>query len=157
MSFTGKVAIVTGAGQGIGYEICFRLAEAGANVILNDVDAGMAARASSSISSKTNGTCIGIGGDASNLNCINHMVNTAVEKFGRLDIAIANAGITLFGNFFTYQPEALYKVMQVNTGGTFFLAQVAANQMKTQANGGSLLFIHRLPDTRRIKTLQLMA
>ena len=57
-----------------------------------------------------------------------------------MDIVIANAGITLFGDFFTYKPESFYRVMQVNLGGTFFLAQAAANQMKTQAKGGSLLF-----------------
>jgi glucose 1-dehydrogenase len=53
---------------------------------------------------------------------------------------IANAGITLFGDFFTYLPESFYRVMQVNLGGTFFLAQAAANQMKQQESGGSLLF-----------------
>jgi glucose 1-dehydrogenase len=46
----------------------------------------------------------------------------------------------LFGDFFTYPPESFFRVMQVNLGGTFFLAQAAANQMKKQATGGSLLF-----------------
>jgi NAD(P)-dependent dehydrogenase (short-subunit alcohol dehydrogenase family) len=68
------------------------------------------------------------------------MVDTAVEKFGSLDVVIANAGITLFGDFFTYSPESFFRVMQVNLGGTFFLAQAAANQMKKQTEGGSLLF-----------------
>ena len=140
MNFKDKVAIVTGGGQGIGYEICHQLVAEGAHVILNDVDAGIAGQAASSIAAKTNGNFIGIPGDASNLECIREMVHTAVSRFGKLDIAIANAGITLFGNFFTYQPEALYKVMQVNAGGTFFLAQAAANQMKTQPGGGSILF-----------------
>ena len=71
---------------------------------------------------------------------IQHLVQTAVNKFGSLDIVVANAGITLFGNFFTYDPAALSRVMQVNIGGTFLIAQAAANQMKKQANGGSLLF-----------------
>ena len=57
----------------------------------------------------------------------------AVEKFGRLDIIVANAGITLFGEFLSYSPESFYKVMQVNLGGSFFLAQEAANQMKLAA------------------------
>jgi glucose 1-dehydrogenase len=69
------------------------------------------------------------------------MVDTAVSEFGKLDIVIANAGITLFGDFFTYTPEAFFRVMQVNLGGSFFLAQAAANQMKTQAWGGSILFM----------------
>ena len=68
------------------------------------------------------------------------MVDTAVAQFGRLDIVIANAGITLYGDFFTYTPESFYRVLQVNLGGTFFLAQAAAAQMKKQESGGSLLF-----------------
>ena len=68
------------------------------------------------------------------------MVQAAVSQFGQLDLVVANAGITLFGNFFTYSPESFYKVMQVNLGGTFFLAQAAANQMRRQPSGGTLLF-----------------
>ena len=96
--------------------------------------------AAEKIATKTNGRCIGIGGDSSDPQFIQHLVQTAVDKFGSLDIVVANAGITLFGNFFTYDPAALSRVMQVNIGGTFLIAQAAANQMKKQANGGSLLF-----------------
>src|SRR6185437_14634905 len=69
-----------------------------------------------------------------------NMVNETVGRFGKIDIVIANAGITLFGDFFTYSPESFSKVLQVNLAGTFFLAQAAANQMKKQPTGGSLLF-----------------
>jgi NAD(P)-dependent dehydrogenase (short-subunit alcohol dehydrogenase family) len=69
------------------------------------------------------------------------MVQQAVERFGRLDIVVANAGITLFGNFFTYTPESFFRVMQVNLAGSFFLAQAAALQMRTQGSGGSILFM----------------
>jgi len=50
------------------------------------------------------------------------MVDTAVEKFGKLTVVIANAGITLFGNFLEYTPEAFHKVLHTNLGGSFFLA-----------------------------------
>jgi NAD(P)-dependent dehydrogenase (short-subunit alcohol dehydrogenase family) len=68
------------------------------------------------------------------------MIDDAVNQFGKIDIVIANAGITLFGDFFTYSPESFSRVLQVNLGGTFFLAQAAANQMRKQPAGGSLLF-----------------
>ena len=140
MSFNNKVVIVTGAGQGIGLEICCQLAKEGAKVILNDIDTALANDAAGSIIGDTNGNCIAFAGDSSDTIFIQKMVNTAVAEFGRLDIVIANAGITLYGDFFTYSPESFYRVLQVNLGGTFFLAQAAANQMKKQGSGGSLLF-----------------
>ena len=139
MTVKDKVAIVTGAGQGIGLEICRTLARAGAKVILNDLDESLTKQAAESIT-KQNGICIPVAGDSSSPEIITQLVNTCVTKFGKLDIAIANAGITLYGDFFTYTPEAFYRVMQVNLAGTFFLAQTAANQMKKQAQGGTLLF-----------------
>jgi NAD(P)-dependent dehydrogenase (short-subunit alcohol dehydrogenase family) len=138
----GKVAIVTGAGQGIGFEICRQLVLQGVHVILNDHDEHLAKEAVKKINWQTDavGSCLAMAGDAADLLFINAMVEKAVEAFGRLDIAIANAGITLFGNFFTYPPESFYRVMQVNLGGSFFLAQAAARQMQQQGDGGSILF-----------------
>ena len=140
MRFRDKVAIVTGAGQGIGYEICKYLAMEGAHVLLNDLDASLADKAVTEINTASGGNCLSNPGNASDTGFIKYMVDTAVKNFGHLDIAIANAGVTLFGNFFSYTPEAFFGVMQVNIGGTFFLAQAAANQMKQQSSGGSLLF-----------------
>ncbi len=140
MSFKNKTAIVTGAGQGIGFEICRQLAKEGVNVLLNDIDETLAANAAKLITEEGGGKCSALAGDSSDTVFIQQMVDAAVALSGQLDIVIANAGITLFGDFFTYKPEAFFRVMQVNLGGTFFLAQAAANQMKKQAAGGSLLF-----------------
>ena len=140
MAFKNKVAIVTGAGQGIGLEMCSHLAKEGAHVFLNDIDQSLTGDAVKLIIEKTSGNCIALAGDCSDTLFIQTMVDTAVAQFGQLDIVIANAGITLYGDFFTYTPQSFTRVMQVNLGGTFFLAQAAANQMKKQAAGGSLLF-----------------
>ena len=153
MSFENKVAIVTGAGQGIGLQICASLANEGANVILNDVDPKLANEAADSIRGKAKGNCIAVAGDSSDIKVIKKLVSTAVDEFGQLDVAIANAGITLYGDFFTYQPESFYRVLQVNLGGTFFLAQEAANQMKQQESGGSLLFMSSVTGHQAHKNL----
>ena len=139
MTFTTKVAIITGAGQGIGFEIARQLAREGAQVFLNDVDVSLTGNAAARINEE-GGRCIPLPGDCSNLDFINGMVNRVVEETGRLDIAIANAGITLFGDFLTYPADSFFRVMQVNLGGTFFLAQAAAKKMKELKKGGSILF-----------------
>lgn len=141
MSFANKTAIVTGAGKGIGFEICRQLAKEGAHVLLNDIDETLAGEAAKLITVETGNKCMALAGDSSDMAIIQQMVNAAVAINGQIDIVIANAGITLFGDFLTYQPEAFFRVMQVNLGGTFFLAQAAANHMKKQSAGGSLLFM----------------
>ena len=153
MSFANQTAIITGAGKGIGFEISRQLAREGAQVLLNDIDADLADQAAKTITAETGVKCIAISGDSSNNTVIRQMVTAAVSLTGHLDIVIANAGITLFGDFFNYTPESFYRVMQVNLGGTFFLAQAAANQMKKQATGGSLLFMSSVTGHKAHKDL----
>ena len=135
----GKTAIVTGAGQGIGLEICRTLLEDGCNIVLNDLDPGLAQSAGEKLSGL--GDYVIVPGDAGQAEIIKQMVDAAVTHFGGLDIVIANAGITLFGDFLSYPEADLRRVLDLNAAGTFLLAQAAALQMVSQGKGGSLLFM----------------
>jgi 3-oxoacyl-[acyl-carrier protein] reductase len=138
--FTNDVAIVTGAGQGIGFGIAKELSLRGAKVLLNDENKELAEKATTTIT-QAGGICEFCCGDIADTLFVKHLTQECVKRFGKLTIAIANAGVTLFGDFFTYSPDQLQRVMNVNMAGTFFLAQYAANQMKLQEEKGTLLFI----------------
>jgi glucose 1-dehydrogenase len=138
--FTNKTAIITGAGIGIGFAIAKALAQQGANVLLNDYDQQLAENAAETIR-QDGGTCEACYGDASDVQFIQQMVDTAVSRFGSVDLAIANAGITIFGDIFTTTPESFQKIVDLNLRGSFFLAQTAARQMREQRKGGSVLFM----------------
>lgn len=157
MNFKNKVAIVTGAGQGIGFEICRQLVANGATVFLNDLDAQLAKDAAAKINADGANLCIAFPGDSSDVTFINRLVDAAISQYGQLDIVIANAGITLYGDFATYSQEAFFKVLQVNLGGSFFLAQAASNKMKLQPNGGAILFTSSVVGHQALKSLAAYA
>lgn len=154
-NFTDQTVLITGAGIGIGFAIAQALVRQGANVLLNDYEEMVARKAAETIraegGSNSSGQCEACPGDASDVGFIQHMVDTAVSRFGSVDIAIANAGITIFGDIFTTTPEAFQKIVDLNLRGSFFLAQMAARQMREQTNasvatdrrgrGGSVLFM----------------
>ena len=133
--FQGKTAVVTGAGVGIGLEIARQLCAAGASVALNDADTAQAHAAARSIH-KEGGACVGVGGDVAEPTVVASLVEQTLKAFGKLDIAVANAGLTVYGDFFDYTPKDFDRVMGVNLRGSFFLAQAAARQMRNQGSGG---------------------
>lgn len=150
--FINQVAIITGAGQGIGFEIARQMAMSGAAVLLNDIDETLVKRAAGVIAA-LGGKCLPLAGDAADVKFIQHMVDEAVSKFGFLTITIANAGITSYGEFLEYEPDALQSVINLNLFGSFFLAQKSAIQMKKQSSGGSILLMSSVTGHQAHKNL----
>lgn len=122
--------IVTGAGVGIGFALCQAFAAAGATVALNDIDGGLAKEAAAKINER-----VGVERvypyalDVADVPAVQAMVEDVSTRNGRLDIVIANAGITDYGPFLEYSVEAFDRVTAVNLRGSFFTAQAAARQM----------------------------
>jgi 3-oxoacyl-[acyl-carrier protein] reductase len=134
----GKVAIVTGAGHGIGAAIAHRLAHDGAKVLLCDVNAERASRETQAIRTK------GLTGEACMVDVrerkqVEAAVASAVAAFGRLDILVNDAGIMDREPFLEMTDELWRRVIDVNLYGTFLFAQVAARQMVRQGDGGRIV------------------
>ena len=138
--FAQKVAVITGAGSGIGLAIAKGLIHQGASVVINDISLEKAEQATTSLQ-QSGGDCTAFPGDAGKLEVIQGMVDCAVQMYGRIDFCIANAGLTCFGDFFSYSPEQFKAVMDLNLQGTFFLCQAAAQRMKDLGIKGKLLLM----------------
>lgn len=126
-----RVAIVTGAGSGIGRRIALQLAQAQANVVVNDLDPDLTEALCSELQT-LGGHAVAVNGDSSEVPVIDRMIDAATDRFGRLDYAIANAGITTFGSFLDYPVEDFQRLVDVNLRGSFYLAQRAARHLIAQ-------------------------
>jgi 2-dehydro-3-deoxy-D-gluconate 5-dehydrogenase len=136
----GKLAMVTGGGQGIGEAICLRLAEAGAAVAVVDLDAPTARRTTDRIT-KAGGRALAIVANVADASEDRAAVHTAVETFGRLDILVNNAGIFPFSPATETSADLWNRVLAVNLSGSFFLAQKAAKEMIRTGNDGAIINI----------------
>ncbi len=137
MRFTGKVAIVTGAGSGIGQAIAIAFAREGASVVVDYV--GSPASAAETLEKiallSGAGAAIGIAADVSQPEQVASLFAQTVEKFGRLDILVNNAGIEKKFPITDFPYEEWQKIMAVNLTGPFLCAQAAARQFLAQNTG----------------------
>lgn len=150
-----KVVLVTGASIGIGFEICKLFALNNYDIILNDIDQNSGELAVKELNSVFPDKVMGYFGDCSDIDFNNKMVFDIIEKYNKIDVFIANAGITLFGDFLTYMPADFDKVLGLNLRGTFFLTQTIAKEMKEK--GGSIVFISSVVGHQAHKNLAAYA
>lgn len=131
MKLRGKVAIVTGAGRGIGRAIALALAREGASVIVNDIDL-QAAEATAKEISSIGQQAIAVKADVTNSKEVNDMVKIALNKFGKIDILVNNAGGTAkkeASEFRNSKEETWRRVIDLNLIGTMICTRAVINHM----------------------------
>lgn len=143
IDFHGRVALITGAGGGLGRTYALSLAERGAKVVVNDLGGNVdGSGQSSSMADKVVAEIKGAGGEAiANYDSVSTpaggeaMIQAAVSAFGRIDIVINNAGILRDKSFAKMSPEELELVLDVHLKGAFYVSQPAFKVMKEQGYG----------------------
>ncbi len=143
MMLQGKVAIVTGAGGGIGREIAVAMALAGASVVANDIGASLSGEGqSASPAEQTQQIIAQRGGQAavstdsvSSWASAQRIVQAAMDGFGRVDIVVNNAGILRDTIFHKMTPEDWLQVIDVHLNGSFFVSRAAAEHFRAQGSG----------------------
>jgi len=130
-----RVAIVTGAAQGLGEAIAHRLAGEGAHVVVADLNLEGAQQVARAISQKGDRQALAVPVDVTDEAQVEGMVQQAVDRFGRLDILVANAGIIFAGQIDEFLLSEWHKVIEVNLVGYFLCAKHVSNVMKKQGSG----------------------
>ncbi|PJA46153.1 short-chain dehydrogenase [Candidatus Uhrbacteria bacterium CG_4_9_14_3_um_filter_50_9] len=137
MSFKNKVAIVTGAKQGIGLGIALAFAKEGCRVVVTDIDQKGAEKTAKRIE-KLGVKAMAVACDVSKKEEVDLLMQQTIKRFGRIDILVNNAGIYPFVPFAKITEGDWDKLIDVNLKGTFLCSQAAAKQMKA---GGKIVMI----------------
>lgn len=138
MRLKDKVAVVTGAAKGIGLACARCLAEEGAKVVLSDIDATAGEAAAESLQA-AGADALFVACDVGDKAQVDALIERCVAAFGRLDCAVANAGIVHIEDFLALDEADFDRVLRVNLKGAFLTGQAAARQMVKQGGGGAII------------------
>jgi len=141
MRLQGKNAIVTGSSRGIGRAIAIRLAQEGANVVVNYVSNARAAREVAEIIRQQGRQAVVYKADVSNSKEVQAMVQTALDELGAIHILVNNAGICPFEDFLNISEELWDRVLGVNLKGCFLCSQAVAKSMIERGIKGRIINI----------------
>ena len=134
MTLADRVAIVTGAGKGIGRAVALGLAGAGAHVVAVDIDAGLV-KATADAAAALGSPSLALETDVGDLAAIDHMVQRSMAAFGRIDVLVNNAGVTRRAYIMDLTEADWDRIMRVNAKGVFFCLQRVAREMIPRRSG----------------------
>ncbi len=152
MQLNNKVAIVTGAATGIGREIAFHFARAGAAVAVDYVDKPNDANVVVAQIEKSGGRALAIQADVSQRDQVHSLVAQTVKAFGRLDILVNNAGVEKEMPFWEVPEDLWNHIIAVDLSGPFWGCQAAAKQMIAQGGGGRIINISSVHEDMTMPT-----
>jgi NAD(P)-dependent dehydrogenase (short-subunit alcohol dehydrogenase family) len=138
MDITGKVAVVTGAGQGLGRAYATALADAGAAVVVNDVNDETAASVVDAITA-AGGRAVAEVVPVGTSEAAQRLVGRAVDSFGRLDVMVTNAGVLRDRVLWNMSDDDFDTVIQVHLRGTFTCVREAGRHFRAQGEGGRVI------------------
>ena len=130
--FSGQTIVITGAGRGIGASAALQFAEYGADVVVNDLDAGVAEETAHAISSR-GGQAIAVAGDVTEPDFPDLLMRTAVDRFGRLNVVVNNAGYTWDGMAHKLTDEQWQAILDVHLSAPFRMIRAAAPHLRDAA------------------------
>ncbi len=141
MRLQGKVAIVTGGGSGFGEGIAKRFAEEGAKLVVNDIDDKGGERVAGEIArAQGQGSAIYVRADVADDAAVGGLVKACLDRFGRLDIMVNNAGITHVNGPMLDVPEALFdRIFAVNVKSIYLAARHVVPVLRRQGQGGVII------------------
>ncbi len=140
MHLPDKVAIVTGAGRGLGAAYAEALAAAGAAVVVNDVNTEASAAVVESIT-RSGGRAVAQPGAVGSAEVAQALVDRAVDAYGRLDVLVTNAGILRDTVVWKMSDADFDDVIEVHLRGTFTCVRAAAVRMRAQGDGGRIICV----------------
>jgi NAD(P)-dependent dehydrogenase (short-subunit alcohol dehydrogenase family) len=140
MNLKGRVAVVTGAGRGLGHAYAQALAAAGASVVVNDADEAAASGAAEGIVA-AGGSAVAEPGAVGPAEVADRLVARAVAEFGRLDILVTNAGVLRDRVLWKMTDEDFDTVLDVHLRGTFTCVRAAVQRMREQGDGGRIVVV----------------
>jgi NAD(P)-dependent dehydrogenase (short-subunit alcohol dehydrogenase family) len=140
LSLDGKVAVVTGAGRGLGRAYAEALAAAGAALVVNDLDGDAVAETVAAID-ESGAKAVGVTAAVGPAETAERLVEVAVQSFGRLDVMVTNAGILRDKVLWKMTDEDFDLVIETHLRGTFTCARAAAIRMREQGEGGRIIVI----------------